>query len=152
MEPARGWRDGPAGLAAVRDSLIGSVCERVVRRIKTDTLVIKDTSTLRNNSKEVTATDDGSESVAVEQDGSIVVAIDGSPESFAGLKTAIEIGKEVGRPVEAIAVYDPYMHYAMFNSLVGVLTEKASKVFRFTVSCDQGSSSWAVPYVPCALT
>ena len=30
-----------------------------------------------------------------------------------------------------MAVYDPYLHYAMFNGIVGVLTEQASKVFRF---------------------
>ena len=118
---------GSLGLAAVRDSLIGSVCERVVRRIKTDTLVIKDTSTIK--SKEVSVNDQGE--IEVEEHGNIVVAVDGSPESFAGLKTAIELGKSTGRQVEAIAVYDPYMHYAMFNSLVTVLTEKAAKVFKF---------------------
>ena len=35
------------------------------------------------------------------------------------------------RPLQAVAVYDPYLHYAMFNGIVGVLSEKASKVFRF---------------------
>src|SRR5581483_5245954 len=33
--------------------------------------------------------------------------------------------------VQAVAVYDPYLHYAVFNSIVDVLSEKASKVFRF---------------------
>jgi nucleotide-binding universal stress UspA family protein len=33
--------------------------------------------------------------------------------------------------VQAVAVYDPYLHYAMFNGIVGVLNEKASKIFRF---------------------
>ena len=33
--------------------------------------------------------------------------------------------------LEVIAVYDPYLHYAVFKGVVEVLTEKASKVFRF---------------------
>ena len=33
--------------------------------------------------------------------------------------------------MQAVAVYDPYLHYAMFNGIVGVLNEKASKIFRF---------------------
>ena len=53
------------------------------------------------------------------------------PQSFHGLKLGIALGKALRRPVHAVAVYDPYLHYAMFNGIVGVLTEKASKVFRF---------------------
>jgi len=105
---------GALGLGAVKDSQLGSVCERVTRRVRTDTLVIKDVASGQNVG-----------------DGAIVVGIDGSPESFAGLKTALRLGKETGRQVEAVSVYDPYLHYAMFNSIVNVLTEKASKVFRF---------------------
>ncbi|HEX9106497.1 MAG TPA: universal stress protein, partial [Longimicrobiales bacterium] len=41
------------------------------------------------------------------------------------------MGRALGRPVEAVAVYDPYLHYAMFNGIVGVLSQEASKVFRF---------------------
>jgi nucleotide-binding universal stress UspA family protein/predicted Zn-ribbon and HTH transcriptional regulator len=60
-----------------------------------------------------------------------VVGIDGSPQSFAGLQTAIEFGKKFDLPVEAVGVYDPFLHYIMFNGLVGVLSEKASKIFKF---------------------
>ena len=105
---------GALGLGAVRDSVLGSVCERVTRRVRTDTLVVKQL-----------------EDVDANPDGAIVVGIDGSPESFAGLKTALELGRATERKVEAVSVYDPYLHYAMFNSIVNVLTEKASKVFRF---------------------
>lgn len=109
---------GALGLGAVKDSVLGSVCERVTRRVHTDTLVIKNL-----NGRSVHQ--DGSPA------GSIVVGIDGSPESFAGLRTALKLGRATGRQVEAVSVYDPYLHYAMFNSIVNVLTEKASKVFRF---------------------
>jgi len=104
---------GALGMGAVKDSLLGSVCERVVRRTQTDTLVVRNIKPIE------------------EQTGNIVVGIDGSPESFAGLKTAIRIGKAFDRQVEAIAVYDPYLHYIVFNSVVNVLTERAAKTFRF---------------------
>jgi len=105
---------GALGLGAVKDSAIGSVTERVVRRVATDVLVAKDIRPM-----------------AEQNGGSIVVGIDGSPQSFAGLKSAIAIGRALGRQVEAVGVYDPYLHYAMFNSIVGVLSEKASKIFKF---------------------
>ncbi|MBI2466207.1 MAG: universal stress protein, partial [Candidatus Rokubacteria bacterium] len=65
------------------------------------------------------------------QQGAIVVGLDGSPQSFQGLKIGIALAKALRRPLQAVAVYDPYLHYAMFNGIVGVLSEKASKVFRF---------------------
>lgn len=117
---------GALGLGAVKDSMIGSVTERVIRRTKVDTLVMKNTipmaKQLNGNGKPHDDYGSG---------GSIVVAVDGSPESFAGLKTAISLGKQLNKKVEAIAVYDPYLHYTMFNSIANVLTEKASKVFKF---------------------
>ncbi len=119
---------GALGLGAVRDSIIGSVCERVIRRTKTDTLVIKNTSPLE---EQLSGNGNGEVKHELGNGGNIVVCIDGSPESFAGLRTAISLGRAVNREVEAIAVYDPYLHYTMFNSIANVLTEKASKVFKF---------------------
>ncbi len=104
---------GALGMGAVKDSQLGSVTERFVRKVAKDTLIIRNTDALRD------------------QQGAIVVGLDGSPQSFNGLKLGIAIGKALGRPVHAVAVYDPYLHYAMFNGIVGVLNEKASKVFRF---------------------
>lgn len=121
---------GALGLGAVRDSLLGSVCERVCRRVKTDTLVVKNTADVAQQLLPA-YTGGGDGEVKHEHGGGIVVGIDGSPESFAGLRTALQLGKELDKEVEAISVYDPYLHYAMFNSIVNVLTEKASKVFKF---------------------
>src|SRR5256885_10400797 len=104
---------GALGMGAVRDSQLGSVTERFVRRVERDTLVVRNPN----------AVDDGQ--------GAIVVGLDGSPQSFHGLKIGLGLSKALGRPVHAIAVYDPYLHYAMFNGIVGVLNEKASKIFRF---------------------
>lgn len=117
---------GALGLGAVKDSVLGSVCERVVRRIKTDTLVVKNTDPVEDQIRW-----NGRGEVGHTSGGNIVVGIDGSPECFAGLKTAIALGKALDKEVEAVSVYDPYLHYAMFNSIVNVLTEKASKVFKF---------------------
>jgi nucleotide-binding universal stress UspA family protein len=104
---------GALGMGAVKESTLGSVVDRVMRRVRTDTLVVRQTG------------DDAW------REGGILVAIDGSPQSFGGLRTALAVGRALGRPVEAAAVYDPYLHYAVFNSIVDVLSEKASKVFRF---------------------
>ena len=60
-----------------------------------------------------------------------ILAIDGSPQSFGALMTAIDLARHFGKKVEAIAVYDPYLHYTVFNGIVNVLSESAAKVFRF---------------------
>src|SRR3954463_699646 len=57
--------------------------------------------------------------------------MDGSPQSFGALMTAVDLARTFGKKVEAIAVYDPYLHYSVFNGIVNVLTEQAAKVFRF---------------------
>lgn len=104
---------GALGIGAVRHSGLGSVCERVVRRCRKDILVVKDTRPLS------------------EQLGPIVVGIDGSPQSYAGLNAAFSVASTTQREVQGVAVYDPYLHYAIFNGIVGVLSERASKTFRF---------------------
>jgi nucleotide-binding universal stress UspA family protein len=105
---------GALGMGAVKTSSVGSVCERVVRRIQTDTLVVKT----------LLAPD-------ALPDAAIVVGIDGSLQSYAGLQAAIALGKAFNRSVEAVGVYDPVLHYTVFHSLANVLTEKAAKVFKF---------------------
>jgi nucleotide-binding universal stress UspA family protein len=109
---------GALGLGAVKQSTLGSVTDRVIRRTNTDTWVVKNLESNGNGSKK-------------EMNQPILVGLDGSPQSFSGLKRAIALAKTFDRKLEAVAVYDPYLHYVMFNSIVGVLSEKASKVFRF---------------------
>src|SRR5881392_2748222 len=104
---------GALGMGAVKDSQLGSVTERFVRRVPKDTLVVRNADRLSGSQ------------------GAIVVGLDGSPQSFHGLKIGIALAKALGRPLHAVAVYDPYLYYAMFNGIVGVLNEKASKIFRF---------------------
>src|SRR6266581_4157077 len=104
---------GALGMGAVKDSQLGSVTERFVRRVTRDTLVVRNQDGLSD------------------AQGAVVVGLDGSPQSFHALRIGLALARAVGRPLQAIAVYDPYLHYAMFNGIVGVLNEKASKVFRF---------------------
>ncbi len=103
---------GALGLGAVPGALIGTVCERVVRRSPIDVLVIRDAARAIG-------------------DGPLVVALDGSPRSFGALKTALHLGSALGAEVHAVAAYDPFFHYVAFNKISGVLSEEAGKEFRF---------------------
>jgi len=105
---------GALGIGRARDSVIGSVCERVARQCDRDVWVIKHVP----------------EKDEPERD-TILVGIDGSPQSFGAFMTAVDLARAFGKKVETIAVYDPYLHYSVFNGIVGVLTEQAAKVFRF---------------------
>ncbi|HXI10890.1 MAG TPA: universal stress protein [Thermodesulfobacteriota bacterium] len=102
---------GALGLGRVGSSRVGSVCERVVRRLKTDILVSRG-SAPAGGSK-------------------ITVAVDGSASSFGGLLTAIELSKVFDCEVEAVSVFDPDYHYKAFRSIAGVLTKEAGALFKF---------------------
>jgi len=102
---------GALGLGAVQASLVGSVCERVARRIDRDLLVVK--------------------SVDADRTGGVVVAIDGSAQSFGALQAALELARIFEKSVEAVAVYDPNFHYVAFHGIAGVLSPAAASVFRF---------------------
>ncbi|MEE9256656.1 MAG: universal stress protein [bacterium] len=103
---------GALGMGAGRETQIGGVAERVIRGTQTDFWIVRDLE---------------------EEDDRrpIVAAIDGSPQSFAALQQALAMGRALGRPVEAVAAYDPYLHYTIFSAIVDVLNEKAAKTFRF---------------------
>jgi nucleotide-binding universal stress UspA family protein len=105
---------GALGIGRARDSVIGSVCERVARQSDRDLWVVKHVP----------------EPGEAERD-TILVGLDGSPQSFGALMTAVDLARTFSKKVEAIAVYDPYLHYSVFNGIVNVLTEQAAKVFRF---------------------
>jgi nucleotide-binding universal stress UspA family protein/Zn finger protein HypA/HybF involved in hydrogenase expression len=105
---------GALGIGRARDSVIGSVCERVARQSDRDVWVVKHVP----------------EPGEAERD-TILVGVDGSPQSFGALMTAIDLARKFDKKVETIAVYDPYLHYSVFNGIVNVLTEQAAKVFRF---------------------
>lgn len=103
---------GALGLGAVNGSRLGTVCQRVSRRSTIDTLIIKDPSCELSS-------------------GPIVVGVDGSTKSYAGLLTALSLAKTWGTNVKVISAFDPYYHYVAFNRIAGVLSEEAGKVFKF---------------------
>ena len=103
---------GAIGLGVVKENMLGSVCERVVRRVNSDVLVA------RNNTQRF-------------RGGKIMVGVDGSPESFGALQIALSLSQKLSASVEVVSAYDPYFHYAAFNSIAKVLSEEAGKIFRF---------------------
>ena len=105
---------GALGLGRQRDSQIGAVCERVTRSCRQDVWVVRHVPKKDEPERDT-----------------ILVGIDGSPQSFGALQTALALARAFDKRVELIGVYDPYLHYHVFNGLVGTLTEKAAKVFRF---------------------
>ncbi|HEB73008.1 MAG TPA: hypothetical protein ENI77_10360 [Nitrospirae bacterium] len=102
---------GARGLGEVPSSQLGSVCERVTRRIDVDTLIMKKPLALKN--------------------GHVVVCIDGSEQSFAAMKAALVMNKRLGCKVTALTVFDPDFHYKAFDSIAKVLSEEAGKIFKF---------------------
>ncbi len=101
---------GILGLGAVEKSLIGSVCERVARKIKVDVLITKPWEPAADK---------------------FLVATDGSPHSVAALQVAIELAQGFGAATEAVSAFDPHFHVKAFQSIAGVLSEEASNRFRF---------------------
>ncbi|HHL39071.1 MAG TPA: hypothetical protein ENJ37_01055 [Deltaproteobacteria bacterium] len=102
---------GALGLGKVERSRIGTVCERVVRRLSTDVLVAR----ARGGGRRA----------------KIAVAVDGSPRSFGALAAALELAPRLGASVEAVSAFDPDFHYTAFNSIATVLSDEAGKVFKF---------------------
>jgi nucleotide-binding universal stress UspA family protein/rubrerythrin len=103
---------GAHGIGRVGNSQLGTVAERLLRRVKRDVLLS------RAKAEENTS-------------DTIVVCLDGSARSWGGLERALELAKAHGKKVVAVSAFDPYFHYAMFKSLNKTLTEKARKVFKF---------------------
>ncbi len=105
---------GALGIGRTRDAEIGSVCQRVAREVDRDVWIVRHLPQKGESERDT-----------------ILVGVDGSPESFGALMTAIDLAKRLGKKIELVSVYDPYLHYAVFKGIVEVLTEKAAKVFRF---------------------
>ena len=97
------WRRGER-----REHVLGSVCERLARRVRRDLLVVKDARPLG---------------------GTFVVGVDGSARSFGALRLTLELAARRGARVQAVAAYDPFLHRTLFGRLEGVLTEDARRVF-----------------------
>ncbi|HEX6201844.1 MAG TPA: universal stress protein [Thermoanaerobaculia bacterium] len=105
---------GAVGIGRTKDTQLGSVAARVTAKTSKDTWVIKHVPKEGDPERDT-----------------ILVGVDGSPESFGALMTAVDLARAFGKKVEVVGVYDPYLHYAVFKGIVEVLTDRAAKVFRF---------------------
>jgi nucleotide-binding universal stress UspA family protein len=101
---------GSLGLGASQRSLIGGVSDRVLRRSPIDVLLVR---------KEPP------------DSHGIMVTVDGSPNSFEAVDTALRWGRASEQPVEIVSVFDPEFHIVAFRSITNVLSEEGAKMFRF---------------------
>ena len=125
---------GSLGMGVVENSLIGSVCERVVSKTRKDILIVKSPFfpplVKSPSSPPFPKGDEGGL-------GNILVAIDGSPYSYWGLMVALGFQKAWGQisnlspQIEAVAAFDPYFHQVAFKNIANSLSDEAAQVFRF---------------------
>jgi len=100
---------GVRGLGEVEGNGIGSVCERVVRRINTDVLIVKNGMPL---------------------EGRVIVTVDGSEQSFRAVEMASDLAVKYNLDLEAVSVYDPHYHRVAFNGIAKVLSGEMGEVFK----------------------
>ena len=100
---------GVRGLGEVQENAIGSVCERVVRRINTDVLIVKNERPL---------------------EGRIIVTVDGSEQSFRAVEMAADLAVKYNLELEAVSVYDPHYHHVAFNGIAKILSGEMGEVFK----------------------
>ncbi len=104
---------GANGLGFVPEESLGSLTERLLLYNDSgDILVIRQPWCFKNRP--------------------ILVGIDGSPNSYQALKCAVELGNLFEASVEAVAVYDPYFHSAVFKTIANSLPQEAAARFNFT--------------------
>lgn len=61
----------------------------------------------------------------------VVVGVDGSQESYQALKKAIQLSRLFDAKLEAIAVYDPFFHGAVFKTISAALPQEQQQRFNF---------------------
>lgn len=100
---------GVRGLGEVSDRVIGSVCERVVRRINTDVLIVK-------NDRPI--------------DGKVLVAVDGSEQAFRSVDVACRLAQAFNIDIDALSVFDPHFHRVAFDGIAKVISGEMETVFK----------------------
>lgn len=99
---------GARGLGAREDNELGSVCERVTRRVGKDVLIVK-----------------GGAFPA----GTVLCGVDGSVSSQRACQAAANLAKAFSLPLELVSVYDPEFHRVAFTSLASMLSGDIKKMF-----------------------
>ncbi len=102
---------GAHGIGRQEYSQLGGVVSRVARGLEKDLLVVRDDRELRG--------------------GKWMVCVDGSAYGYKGLRIALELADEYGAELYVCSSFDVQYHHAVFHNIKDVLSEQASRVFKF---------------------
>jgi nucleotide-binding universal stress UspA family protein len=102
---------GAHGLGRQPYSQVGGVVSRVLRSVEKDALVVRDERPLAG--------------------GKIMVCVDGSSYSYAGMRRALELARDFGASLHVGSAFDVEYHHVVFHNIKDVLSVQASKVFKF---------------------
>ncbi|HEX7090935.1 MAG TPA: universal stress protein [Longimicrobiales bacterium] len=102
---------GAHGIGRQPLSQLGGVVSRVVRGVEKDVLVVRDGEPLEG--------------------GRFMVCVDGSAYGYKGMRVALELARAFGAKLFVCSAFDVEYHHAVFGNIRYVLSEQASKVFKF---------------------
>jgi nucleotide-binding universal stress UspA family protein len=102
---------GAHGIGRQPLSQLGGVVARVSRGVAKDLLVIRDDKPLTG--------------------GKLMVCVDGSSYSYRAMRVALELARTFQAKLFVCSAFDVEYHHAVFGNIKDVLSERASKVFKF---------------------
>jgi len=102
---------GAHGIGRQPYSQLGGVVSRVLDGVTRDTLVVRNDRTLEG--------------------GTFMVCVDGSAYSYRAMRKALELAREFDAKVMVGSAFDVEYHHAVFGNIKDVLSEQASRVFKF---------------------
>ncbi len=102
---------GAHGIGRQPYSQLGGVVARVSRGVAKDLLVVR-------NDKPLTG-------------GKLMVCVDGSSYSYRAMRVGLELARTFQAKLFACSAFDVEYHHAVFGNIKDVLSERASKVFKF---------------------
>ncbi len=102
---------GAHGIGRQPLSQLGGVVARVARGVERDLLVVR-------NDRPLTG-------------GKLLVCVDGSSYSYRAMQVGLELARQFKATLYACSAFDVEYHHAVFGNIKDVLSERASKVFKF---------------------
>lgn len=102
---------GAHGIGRQPASRLGGVVARVARGVEKDMMIVRDDRALEG--------------------GRWMVCVDGSAYSYRAMKKALQMAEEFDAALYVCSSFDVQYHHAVFHNIKDVLSEQASKVFKF---------------------
>jgi nucleotide-binding universal stress UspA family protein len=102
---------GAHGIGRQPYSQLGGVVARVARGVAKDLLVVRDNKPLTG--------------------GKLLVCVDGSSYSYRAMRVGLELSRTFKARLYVCSAFDVEYHHAVFGNIKDVLSERASKVFKF---------------------